>query len=144
MRIAFDLDNTLIRAEYPFPLETPKMPFLRKIFKMEEIRAGTREIFEYYKAQNWEIWIYTTSFRSVFYIHILFFLHGIKLDGVINQKIHLENVKKNASKHPPTFGIDLLVDDSEGVKKEGEIFDFQVVCINPKNENWINNLKEIR
>jgi len=41
MRIAFDLDGTLIRLETDFPLERVKYPFLAWIFSHEKLRLGT-------------------------------------------------------------------------------------------------------
>ncbi|SMB97271.1 hypothetical protein SAMN00120144_0331 [Hymenobacter roseosalivarius DSM 11622] len=47
MRIAFDLDNTLIRCGYDFPLEKPKRAMLAKLLGKEELRQGTKEIIDY-------------------------------------------------------------------------------------------------
>ena len=141
MKIAFDLDNTLIRNDYDFPLETPKKKIFARLFGVEKLRKGTIDIFKYCKNQHWETWVYTTSFRSTFYIKMLFWVHDIRLNGVINQEIHNKNVKVNSSKHPPTFGIDVLIDDSEGVKMEGERFGFTVILLKPDNDNWVETLK---
>ena len=46
-------------------------------------------------------------------------LHGIRLDGIVNQARHDREVPARSTKHPPHFGIDLLIDDSEGVRLEG-------------------------
>ena len=40
------------------------------------------------------------------------------------------------SKYPPAFGIDFHVDDSEGVKIEGEEHGFRVVIVRPDDEHW--------
>jgi hypothetical protein len=40
------------------------------------------------------------------------------------------------SKYPPAFDIDLHVDDSEGVRMEGDEFGFRVVVVRPDDENW--------
>ncbi len=141
MKVAFDLDNTLIRYAHDFALETPQKSLLARLFHVEKLRYGTIEIFNYCKSQNWETWIYTTSFRSKWYIKTLFWVHSIALDGVINQEIHNQNVKVSSSKHPPTFGIDVVIDDSEGVKIEGERFNFDVIWLKADNENWVNDLK---
>lgn len=141
MKIAFDLDNTLIRNDYAFLIEEPQKKLFAKVFGVEELRLGTVEIFNYCRSQNWEIWIYTTSFRSIFRIKTLFWVHNIRLDGVINEEIHNRSVKVRSSKHPPTFGIDVIVDDSEGVKIEGEHFNFDVIWLKPDNENWVKELK---
>jgi hypothetical protein len=40
------------------------------------------------------------------------------------------------SKNPGAFGIDLHVDDSVGVRMEGEQHGFNVVVVSPDNESW--------
>lgn len=47
------------------------------------------------------------------------------VDGVVNSDIHRRSDKPRfqkqlPSKFPPSFGIDLHIDDSEGVKMEGK------------------------
>jgi hypothetical protein len=69
-------------------------------------------------------------------------LYGIRLDGVINGQIHSENVKQSISKYPPAFGIDVLVDDSEGVKIEGERHNFKVIWLQQTDENWVETIKK--
>ena len=40
------------------------------------------------------------------------------------------------SKYPPAFGIDLHIDDSEGVLEEGREHGFRVVVVTPNDERW--------
>lgn len=141
MKIAFDLDNTLIRNVYNFPIEQPKKRLFSKLFRFEELREGTTELFRFCQQQNWETWIYTTSFRSPLYIRRIFWLYNIQLDGVINQKTHNKRVKINSSKYPPTFDLDVIIDDSEGVKIESERYHFQAIQIKPENINWTEEIK---
>lgn len=141
MRIAFDLDNTLIQNEYLFDVENPKYFLFAKILSFEKLRKGTKELFDYCQNQGWETWIYTTSYRNTFYIRKMFWLYGISLHGVVNQEVHNQKVKVRSSKYPPTFGIDVLIDDSEGVKIESEKLNFTVLHLQPTNENWVEDLK---
>ncbi|WBA40252.1 hypothetical protein [Hymenobacter canadensis] len=143
MRLAFDLDNTLIRNNYPFPLEQPRWPLLARLLGAEGLRQGVMELVAYCRAQGWEVWVYTTSYRSVWHIRRLFWLHGIRLDGVVNQPRHNREVRAQCSKHPPTFGLDLLVDDSEGVRLEGERHGFRVVVVQPKDMQWTTAVKRM-
>lgn len=137
MRIAFDLDNTLIRNNYPFPLEQPRWPLLVRVLRSEGLRQGIVQAASFCRAQGWEVWVYTTSYRSAWYIRRLFWLHGIRLDGVVNQQRHDRNARVRCTKHPPTFGIDLLVDDSEGVRLEGERHGFRVLVVQPEDAEWV-------
>ena len=141
MRIAFDLDNTLIRCDYDFLLSEQRHSFLAKLLGNEGLRHGTEDIFEYCRRLNLEVWIYTTSYRSQWQIRQLFWLHGIKLNGVVNQQRHNQAVKIRCTKHPPTFGIHLLIDDSEGVRIESERHGFQVLVINPQDDEWTQKIK---
>lgn len=79
MRIAFDLDGTLIRLETNFPLEKFRYPFLARVFYAEKLRLGTISLIKSLQQEGHEIWVYTSSFRSPFYIKRMFWLHGIHL-----------------------------------------------------------------
>ncbi len=141
MRLAFDLDNTLIRCGHDFPLEQPRHNQLARLLGSEGLRQGTVELVKYCRQQNWELWVYTTSYRSTWHIHQLFWLHGIGLDGVINQQIHSRKVAVRCTKHPPSFDIDLLIDDSEGVRIEGERHGFRVLVIAPEDVGWTEKVR---
>ena len=54
----------------------------------------------------------------------------------MNQQRHNHEVRARCTKHPPSFGIDLLVDDSEGVRLEGERHGFRVLVVRPEDERW--------
>ena len=66
---------------------------------------------------------------------------NISLDGVINQEIHNRKVQIRSSKYPPTFDIDVIIDDSEGVKIEGKKHNFNAIVVHPNNINWVEDLK---
>ena len=151
MRIAFDLDGTLIECGYAFPTE--KTYALMKACGMEKLRKGTIELMRYFQQQGEEIWVYTTSYRNTFYIRLLFGVHGIVVRGVVNQAVHNQKVKNRTdwprcSKYPPAFGIDLLIDDQEGVKIEAERHGFRMILIKPDQQDWteqvINEYKKIK
>ncbi|MDJ1471966.1 HAD family hydrolase [Cytophagaceae bacterium DM2B3-1] len=141
MRIAFDLDDTLLCSRYRFPTELPTRSFFARVISYEQLREGTKELFEFCKTQGWQTWIYTTSYRTPSYIRRIFWLYGIRLDGVINQSIHERKVSVRSSKYPPTFGIDILIDDSKGVEIEGQKYSFKVCCIKVGEEKWIEKIK---
>ena len=142
MRLAFDLDNTLIRCGHHFPLETPQRRILARLLSNEQLRHGTKQLVAYCRRHGWEVWVYTTSYRSAWRIRRLFWLHGIRLDGVVNQQRHDREVRARCTKHPPSFGIDLLIDDSEGVRMEGERNGFRVLVVRPEDERWVEKVKE--
>lgn len=145
MRIAFDLDNTLIRCGYDFPVHYSNYTLLMKMCRLEQLREGTLQLMRELKEEGNEIWIYTTSFRSTTYIRLLFLLHGINLNGIVNQWVHNRKVKrtnKNCSKYPPAFNIDLLIDDQEGVHMESLQYNFKMIWVKPDQRNWAAFVKE--
>ena len=120
---------------------------------MEKLRKGTVELMRYFQQQGEEIWVYTTSYRNTFYIRSLFWLHGIVVSGVVNQAVHNQRIKNRTdwprcSKYPPAFGIDLLIDDQEGVKIEAERHGFRMIWIKPEQQDWteqvISEYKKIK
>ena len=141
MRIAFDLDNTLIRCGHAFPLSTPQRRLWAKLLGNEQLREGIKGLTDHCRQRGWEVWVYTTSYRSAWHIRRLFWLHGIGLDGVVNQQRHDREVQARCTKHPPSFGIDLLVDDSEGVRMEGERHGFHVLVVAPEDVQWAEKVR---
>jgi phosphoserine phosphatase len=141
MRIAFDLDNTLIRSAHDFALETPTRKLWARLLGKESLRAGIIELAAHCQQQGWQVWVYTTSYRSPGYIRRLFWLYGIQLAGVVNQARHDREVRVRSTKYPPQFGIDLLLDDSEGVRQEGERHGFRVLVISPTDTAWVGKVK---
>jgi hypothetical protein len=140
MRIAFDLDNTLIRCGYKLPLEQPKRRLWARLLGGESLRKGIVELAVHCTKHNWKIWVYTTSFRKPWYIRKLFWLHSIRLQGVVNQTRHRQEATAHCTKHPPSFNIDLLIDDSEGVRREAEQYNFKVLVIQPDDTDWVQKV----
>jgi hypothetical protein len=136
MRIAFDLDNTLIRDQYPFPLDAQSQKWFLKLLGFEALRQHTIELMQGLQKQGNEIWIYTSSMRDIFYLRLLFRWQGIFLGGVVNLIVHEQHVKMRCTKYPPAFGIDLLIDDARGVEIEARKYDFNMLRVAPEDEDW--------
>lgn len=141
MRIAFDLDNILIRCGHDFPLVTSQRRIWARLLGNEQLREETKELTDCCRQRGWEVWVYTTSYRSAWQIRNLFWLHGISLDSVVNQQRHNHEVQARCTKHPPSFGIDFLIDDSEGVRIEGERHDFRVLVVAPNDTQWAEKVR---
>ena len=87
MRISFDLDEVLFVDPSNHMIEPElKFPFNR-IYK-ERLRYGTAELIPKLQSLGYEVWVYTSSFRSEFYIKSLFRLYGVKFDGIVNGGRH--------------------------------------------------------
>lgn len=147
MRIAFDLDDTLIPTTEPFQCGSCKLNFPLSLFFKEELRIGTVELMKTLKKNN-EIWIYTTSLRNPHIVKLWFYLWGIKVDSVINAIIHKKAVYKSKfsqySKAPELFNIDILIDDSKGVQLECDKQNIKSIFVDPSDIKWTKKiLKEI-
>ena len=142
MRIAFDLDDTLIPCEYRFPLE--RRPVLARLLGSEPLRAGSVALLRELRRRGVQLWVYTTSLRPPLSVWLQFLAHGVRLGGVINQDRHFARMRswkgrpsvRDSSKYPPAWGIDLLIDNSEGVVMEGRQWGFRVLHVRPEDERW--------
>lgn len=140
MRVSFDLDDTLFVSPAEFKTERElKFPF-NKIFK-ERLRYGTISLFQQIRAQNVQLWIYTTSFRSEKYIRGLFKCYGVKVDWVINGEDHARDVQGRKSepmpsKYPPRYHIDLHIDDDKSVEQNGVYYGFRVFLVGEQDDEW--------
>ena len=147
MRIAFDLDDTLIPTRPSVPRESGlRFALLALVFR-ERLRQGSQTLLRQLHEDGHDIWLYTTSLRSPAFLKIWFCCLGIPLGGIINQTRHNQVASKrvgperNASKYPPAFAIDRLVDDSLGVKIEGERYGFTVIQIDPDDLHWVEKIR---
>jgi hypothetical protein len=145
MHVAFDLDDTLIPCGHQFPLEARRR--LARLLALEPLRLGTVELLRHLRRTGCRLWIYTTSLRSPLAVHCQFLAHGICLAGVVNQDRHARTLRRGrpsaneCSKYPPAFGIDLLVDNSEGVMEEGRRFGFRVLHLRPDDLHWVQAVR---
>lgn len=148
MRIAFDLDDTIIHGRVPFPEEPlPKNPIARWFCK-EPIRLGSVALINDLWKAGHEVWIYTTSFRGRFATKMMFSAYGTKIKRVINQSDHqrviakLHRCYRHCSKFPPAFGIDLLIDECGGVQVEARKFNFPLVKVEPNDKDWDQKIRQ--
>lgn len=144
MTISFDLDDTLIPGTKVF--ETEPQKFIQRITGTEKIRKGTIGLFKELRTRGHRIYIYTTSFRPTLKAKWTFLTYGIPVDRVINQQCHekeLRERKTQCSKYPPAFGIDIHVDDSPGLRIEGERFNFKTIIIEEKDQSWTERILSV-
>jgi hypothetical protein len=145
MRISFDIDDTLVWRETAMPREAGLLPTPIHQWLTEPLRRGTRTLFRQLHQHGCSIWIYTSSLRTPFHIWLWLRLHGIRIDGIVNDDRHRRELSRcnfapPLSKYPPAFGIDLHIDDSKGVWLEGKNYGFQVLVISPDDEGWADKV----
>ena len=141
LRVSFDVDDTLACSGEPGCCETSLVPSPIRRWLGEPLRLGSTALIRELRRRGCSVWIYTSSGRTPFYIRRWLLLHGIRVDGVVNSERHraglaAHGLERRPSKFPPAFGIDLHVDDSEGVRMEGDAHGFRVVVVRPDDPHW--------
>lgn len=145
LRISFDLDDTLICYGSHVPTEKGVLPAFIHRRLTEPLRHGTRSLIRELRRHGHSVWIYTSSGRNLNHIRRWSLLHGIRVDGVVNATRHHHTALLNGglrwpSKYPPAFGIDLHIDDSEGVGMEGAEHGFRVLVVGPEDRLWAHKV----
>jgi hypothetical protein len=141
MRISFDVDDTLVCG--PSVPTEQYVPRWKRWWYPEVLRHGTKDLMRELINRRHNLWIYTTSYRSPRYLRGWFGSFGVPISGVVNQHRHERVVgRQGPSKCPPAFGINLHVDDSEGVAEEGRRHGFHVVVVNPEDVEWVARVLE--
>lgn len=141
MRISFDLDDTIICYREGVPRE-PALPwYWRLVAGGEPLRLGAPTLLRGLRERGWEVWVYTTSHRDPAAVRRWLWCHGVRVAGVINQHVHDAHLRRSErdrppSKNPAAFGITLHVDDSDGVRMEGDRHGFRVVVVEPEDAGW--------
>ncbi len=140
MRVSFDLDEVLFVSPKTHKTE-PALPFpLNRIFR-ERLRLGAPELIRSLQASGYQVWIYTSSFRSERYIRRLFRLYGVRLDGIVNAERHLREVQGNRrerlpQKLPSRYRISLHVDDEAVIASWGREYGFHTYLLNAQDDDW--------
>lgn len=140
MRVSFDLDEVLFVNPATHKTEPP-LPFpLSEMFR-ERLRLGTPELIRSLQEMGYEVWVYTSSFRSEWYIRTLFKCYGVKFDGIINAERHLREVQRDRKerlpqKLPNYYRISLHVDDETVVATYGKSFGFDVYQLDAQDDDW--------
>lgn len=140
MRISFDLDEVLFVS--PKTHKTEKaLPFpFNKIYK-ERLRLGTPELINELQKLGYEVWVYTSSFRSEKYIKSLFRLYHVKFDGIVNAQRHIREVQgtnKNIlpQKLPSKYRISLHIDDESIVCSLGRQYGYNTYQLEAQDDEW--------
>ena len=140
MRVSFDLDEVLFVSPQTHKTEPP-LPFpLNRIFR-ERLRLGTPELIRSLQELGYEVWIYTSSFRTEKYIRRLFRCYGVRLDGIVNGERHQREVQRGNSsplpqKLPNRYRISLHVDDESVVCSWGREYGYEAYQLNAQDDDW--------
>ncbi len=88
MRVSFDLDEVLFVSPETHKTEPPLKFPLNKLYR-ERLRQGTPALIRGLQDMGYEVWVYTSSYRSEKYIRALFRCSGVVFDGIVNAQRHL-------------------------------------------------------
>ncbi len=144
MRVSFDLDEVLFVSPRTHKTEPP-LPFpFRKIFQ-ERLRLGTPELIRRLQELGYEVWIYTSSYRTEKYIRALFRHYGVRLDGIVNAERHQREVQRGRStplpqKLPNRYRISLHVDDESVVCSWGREYGYEAYQLNAQDDDWAEKI----
>jgi hypothetical protein len=140
MRVSFDLDEVLFVSPETHKTE-PELRFpLNRIYK-ERLRLGTPDLIKELQRLGYEVWVYTSSFRSEGYIRRLFRCYGVRFDGIVNGTRHLKEVQGNnkttlPQKLPNRYRISLHIDDEEVICSAASQYGFRAFQLNAQDDDW--------
>ena len=146
MRISFDLDEVLFVRPDKYETEPPlRFPY-NKLFP-ERLRKGTVDLIHNLQKQGFEVWVYTSSFRTTVYIKALFRHYGIRFDDIVNGQRHREEVQGNRTepmpqKMPNRYQIALHIDDEDGVVKNSPMYGFRAMQVYEPDDDWAKKVME--
>ena len=144
MKISFDLDEVLFVSPDNYEVE-PELRFpLNKMFP-ERLRKGTVYLINELQRRGFEVWVYTSSFRSEVYIKSLFRNYNIKFDSIVNGYRHKKEVQGNREmtlpqKMPSHYRISLHIDDEEVVVKNARAYGYRVLQVYEPDPDWTQKI----
>lgn len=140
LKVSFDLDEVLFVSPLTHKTE-PALPFPLNIIFKERLRYGTPSLINELKRRGYEVWVYTSSYRTQRYIKCLFGLYGVRFTEIVNAQRHLEEVQRNRKemlpqKLPNNYRISLHIDDEDVVVSYGKTYGFEVYQLNAHDDDW--------
>ena len=144
MIISFDLDGVLFVDPQEVKTEPPLNPVLMRFFP-DHLREGTVRLINRLRKDDYAVWVYTSSYRSEFYIRMLFRLYRVKFDHIVNGFRHDREVQRNKkerlpAKLPNFYHIPLHIDDEESVLRHGKEYGFHVLQISGPDPQWTEKI----
>lgn len=146
MRVSFDLDEVLFVSPKTHKTEPPLHFPLNRIYQ-ERLRLGTPDVVRTLQKMGFEVWVYTSSFRSERYITSLFRCYGVHFDGIVNGNRHLKEVQRDnktvlPQKLPNRYRISLHIDDEEVICSLGPQYGFKTYQLNAQDDEWKEKIIE--
>ena len=146
MKISFDLDEVLFVDPARYETEPPLRFPLDRLFR-ERLRKGTVQLIHDLQAQGFEVWVYTSSYRTETYIRSLFRHYGVRFDSIVNgfrhdAEVQGKNPRRLPTKLPSKFHIALHIDDEDAVLRNGQEYGFRVMRVYEPDPDWAKKIIE--
>ena len=144
MRVSFDLDEVLFVCPETHKTE-PALRFpLNRVYR-ERLRLGTPKLINSLQEMGYEVWIYTSSYRTEKYLKRYFKYYNIRFDGIINAQRHLREVQGDRTeilpqKMPQRYRISLHIDDEEVICSLGRRYGFTVYQLEAQDDDWAEKI----
>lgn len=144
MRISFDLDDVLFVSPDRYETE-PALRFPFNRIYTDRLRKGAPELIHRLQEQGFEVWVYTSSYRTLPYIRGLFRAYGVHFDSIVNGYRHEEEVQSKRKqslpqKMPQFYHISLHIDDEKAVEKNGRIYGFRTYRVFEPDDHWVEKV----
>ena len=140
MRVSFDLDDVLFVSPDSYETEpAPGFP-LNRMFP-DRLRKGTPELIHALQERGYEVWIYTSSYRTETYLRALFRAYGIRFDSIVNAQRHKNEVQRDRrerlpQKLPNFYRIALHIDDEKAILENARQYGFRAMRVYEPDEHW--------
>ncbi len=146
MRVSFDLDEVLFVLPETHKTEPPLIFPFNLIYR-ERLRLGTPDVINTLQSMGYEVWVYTSSFRSERYIKNLFRHYHVKFDGIVNGTRHLKEVQRDRrealpQKMPSRYRISLHIDDETIINTLGKQYGYNVYQLDAQDDEWKDKIIE--
>ena len=146
MRISFDLDEVLFVSPKTHKIEKPPVFPFNLMYK-ERVRFGASELINKLQELGYEVWVYTSSYRTESYIKNLFRFYHIRFNGIVNAQRHLAEVQRNnktilPQKLPNRYRISLHIDDETIVCTLGQQYGYNTYQLNAQDDDWKEKIIE--
>ncbi len=140
MRVSFDLDEVLFVDPKDHKVE-PQLSWPFCLIYKERLRLGAARLIPKLQEMGYEVWVYTSSFRTEKYIRRLFKHYHVKFDGIVNGQRHMDEVQRGKrdtlpNKMPSKYRISLHIDDEEIVAVQGRTYGFNVYRLDAQDDDW--------
>ncbi len=144
IRISFDLDEVLFVDPKKYETEPPLRFPLNRLFQ-ERLRKGTVSLIHELQRQGFEVWVYTSSFRTVTYIRALFRHYGVYFDDIVNGARHEAEVQgrnqtRLPTKLPSKYHIALHIDDELAVIRNAGPYGFRAMRVFEPDPEWADKI----